>query len=71
VGHYFSGGFMEFSLAEIFLGTWAVVMTVLWVRTRETIKLFRYMTIVNLRRLYKKEVELVDTGSAYEFKEIK
>ena len=62
---------MEFSLAEIFLGTWAVVMTVLWVRTRETIKLFRYMTIVNLRRLYKKEVELVDTGSAYEFKEIK
>jgi len=62
---------MEFSLAEIFLGTWAVVMTVLWVRTRENIKLFRYMTIVNLRRLYKKEVELVDTGSAYEFKEIK
>jgi len=62
---------MEFSLAEIFLGTWAVVMTVLWVRTRETIKLFRYMTIVNLRRLYKKEVELIDTGSAYEFKEIK
>jgi hypothetical protein len=62
---------MEFSFAEVFLGTWAVVMTVLWVRTRETIKFFRYITVMNLRRLYKKEVELIDTGSAYEFKEIK
>jgi hypothetical protein len=62
---------MEFSLAEVFLGTWAVVMTVLWVRSREVMKLYRYHTVINLRRLYRKEVQLIDTGDSYEFKEIK
>jgi len=62
---------MEFSLAEVFLGAWAVVMTVLWVRSKEEARLFRFLTVMNLRRLIKKEVELVDTGESYEFKEMK
>ena len=62
---------MEFSLAEVFLGAGAVVMTVLWVRSKEEARLFRFLTVMNLRRLIKKEVELVDTGESYEFKEIK
>ena len=62
---------MELSLAEIFFGLWAIVMTVLWVKNKENMKLFRYVTVHNLRRLYNKEVELVDTGISFEFKEIK
>ena len=46
-------------------------MTVLWVKTKEEMKFMRYMTIHHLRRLYKKEVVLVDTGTHFEFKEIK
>ena len=62
---------MEFSMAEMFLGAWAIVMTMLWVKSREEIKLFRVVTLMHLRRLVRKEVELVDTGAAFEFKEIK
>ena len=62
---------MAFSLAELFLGAWAIVVTVLWVRAKEDMKLMRCMTIHHLRRLHKKEVVLVDTGTHFEFKEIK
>ena len=62
---------MIFSLAEMFLGAWAIVMTVLWVKSKEDMKLFRHMTIHNLRRLAKREVQLIDTGTHFEFKEIK
>jgi hypothetical protein len=62
---------MAFSLAELFLGTWAIVVTVLWVRTKEEMRFMQYVTVHHLRRLYKKEVVLVDTGTAFEFKEIK
>ena len=61
---------MAFSLAELFLGAWAIVVTVLWVRAKEDMKFMRYMTIHHLRRLHKKEVVLVDTGTHFEFKEI-
>jgi hypothetical protein len=62
---------MTFSLAELFLGAWAIVMTIKWVNAKEDMKLMRSMTIHYLRRLYKKEVVLVDTGTHFEFKEIK
>jgi hypothetical protein len=62
---------MTFSLAEMFLGAWAIVMTVLWVKAKEDMKLLRWMTTHHLRRLHKKEVVLVDTGTHFEFKEIK
>ena len=62
---------MTFSLAEMFLGAWAIVMTVLWVKAKEDMRFMRWMTIHHLRRLYKKEVVLVDTGTHFEFKEIK
>jgi len=62
---------MEFSLAEIFLGGWAVVMTILWVKCKEHHKLYKLMTLMHLKRLANKEVEVIDTGTAYEFKEIK
>jgi len=62
---------MTFSLAEMFLGAWAIVATVLWVKAKEEMRLMRWMTIHHLRRLYKKEVVLVDTGTHFEFKEIK
>lgn len=62
---------MTFSLAEMFLGAWAIVMTVLWVKTKEDMRLMRWMTIHHLRRLYKKEVRLVDDGKAFIFEEIK
>jgi hypothetical protein len=62
---------MAFSLAELFLGVWAIVMTVLWVRAKEEMRFMQYVTVHHLRRLYKKEVVLVDTGTAFEFKEIK
>lgn len=62
---------MEFSITEIFLGAWAIVMTVLWVKAREELRMFRYMTIYHLRRLYRKEVQLVDDGTSFVFEEIK
>jgi hypothetical protein len=62
---------MEFSLAEVFLGAWAVVMTVLWVKSKEHHKLYKIVTLMNLKRLANKEIEVIDTGTAYEFKEIK
>jgi len=62
---------MEFSMAEMFLGAWAIVMTMLWVKKREELRMFRYITIHHLRRLYKKEVRLVDDGNAFIFEEIK
>ena len=62
---------MTFSLAELFLGAWAIVMTIQWLKAKEDMNLMRLMTIHHLRRLYKKEVVLVDTGTHFEFKEIK
>jgi len=62
---------MEFSVAEMFLGSWAIVMTMLWVKAREEMRMFRYMTVHHLRRLYKKEVRLVDDGTSFVFEEIK
>ena len=62
---------MAFSLAEMFLGAWAIVMTVLWVKTKEEMRFMKFITIHHLRRLHKKEVVLVDTGTHFEFKEIK
>jgi hypothetical protein len=62
---------MTFSLAELFLGAWAILMTIQWLKAKEDMNLMRSMTIHHLRRLYKKEVVLVDTGTHFEFKEIK
>ena len=62
---------MEFSMAEMFLGAWAIVVTVLWVKTKEEMRFMKFITIHHLRRLHKKEVVLVDTGTHFEFKEIK
>ena len=62
---------MEFSMAEMFLGAWAIGMTMLWVKAREELRMFRYMTVQHLRRLIKKEVRLVDDGKAFIFEEIK
>ena len=62
---------MTFSLAEMFLGAWAIVMTVLWVKAKEEMRFMKFITIHHLRRLHKKEVVLVDTGTHFEFKEIK
>ena len=62
---------MSLSLAEMFLGAWAIVMTVLWVKTKEEMRFMKFITIHHLRRLHKKEVVLVDTGTHFEFKEIK
>ena len=61
---------MAFSLAEMFLGAWAIVMTVLWVKAKEEMRFMKFTTIHHLRRLHKKEVVLVDTGTHFEFKEI-
>jgi hypothetical protein len=61
---------MAFSLAEMFLGAWAIVMTVLWVKAKEEMRFMKFITIHHLRRLHKKEVVLVDTGTHFEFKEI-
>ena len=58
-------------MAEMFLGAWAIVMTMLWVKAREELRMFRYMTVQHLRRLIKKEVRLVDDGKAFIFEEIK
>lgn len=62
---------MTFSIAEMFLIAWAIVMTVLWARATEEIVSFKRVTVYHLRRLYNKEVTLVDTGSAFIFEEIK
>ena len=62
---------MEFSMAEMFLGAWAIVMTMLWVKAREEMRMFRYMTVHHLRRLINKEVRLVDNGTSFVFEEIK
>jgi len=62
---------MEFSVAEMFLGSWAIGMTMLWVKAREEMRMFRYMTVHHLRRLIKKEVRLVDDGTSFVFEEIK
>jgi hypothetical protein len=62
---------MEFSVAEMYLGAWAIVMTILWVKKHEEMRMFRYMTIHHLRRLIKKEVRLVDDGKTFIFEEIK
>ena len=62
---------MAFSLAEMFLGAWEIVMTVLWVKAKEEMRFMKFITIHHLRRLHKKEVVLVDTGTHFEFKEIK
>jgi len=62
---------MEFSVAEMFLGAWAIGMTMLWVKAREEMRMFRYMTVHHLRRLIKKEVRLVDDGTSFVFEEIK
>jgi hypothetical protein len=62
---------MEFSMAEMFLGAWEIGMTMLWVKAREEMRMFRYMTIHHLRRLIKKEVRLVDDGTSFVFEEIK
>jgi hypothetical protein len=58
-------------MAEMFLGAWAIGMTMLWVKAREELRMFRYMTVQHLRRLIKKEVRLVDDGKAFIFEEIK
>jgi hypothetical protein len=58
-------------MAEMYLGAWAIVMTILWVKKREEMRMFRYMTIHHLRRLHKKEVRLVDDGTSFVFEEIK
>jgi hypothetical protein len=58
-------------MAEMFLGAWAIVMTMLWVKKREEMRMFRYMTVYHLRRLIKKEVRLVDDGTSFVFEEIK
>jgi len=62
---------MEFSVAEMFLGAWAIGMTMLWVKAREEMQMFRHMTVHHLRRLIKKEVRLVDDGTSFVFEEIK
>ena len=62
---------MTFSDAEMFLGLWAFVMTVLWVREREVFRTYRMVTLMTFKRLSKKQIEVVDTGEHYEFKEIK
>ena len=62
---------MTFSDAEMFLGLWAFVMTVLWVREREVFRTYRMVTLKTFKRLSKKQIEVVDTGEHYEFKEIK
>ena len=62
---------MTFSEAEMFLGLWAFVMTVLWVREKESFKTYRIITMMTYKRLSKKQIEVVDTGEHFEFKEIK
>lgn len=62
---------MAFSAAEMFLGLWAFVMTVLWVKEKEMFRTYRLITMMTYKRLSQKQIEIVDTGEHFEFKEIK
>ena len=61
---------MDLSIAEIFLGVWAVSATYLWQREKYKFERFMQMTVVQLRKLASGKSKVLDTGFSVEIFDI-
>ena len=61
---------MELSIAEIFLGVWAVSATVLWQRKVYRHERFMHFTVMQLKKLVDGKARIIDTGHSIEIRDI-
>jgi len=61
---------MYFEISELFLMAWAIIMTVLWVRTKERLRFLEYRIGNTLSGVAKGKLKVIDHGDHCEVEEI-